>query len=577
MNYDIRKMQNELDQTLHLLDRKALFSITEEEGRELARRGKALSDKLDTVEDSYVTVGLIGGTGVGKSTLMNALAGSEIASESHRRPHTDRVLIYRHRSAATDLPETGIPSMEITHRVDSIRSVVLCDLPDYDSLLGKHLEIVIGFLDRLDILVWVTSPEKYADAQFYEFLKRVPKAKENFYFVLNKTDLFFSGQDSHAGYENLERVMLSLDGHMRKSGIEAPVLYVLSAREARVPGADKPWNQFHAFRRQIFQQRDAKRVAFIKTANLDVEVRRFQGAFEKERKNLETFEHLIDRTIEEIQMEDIDGIQAGRQEPDSRFVKQLREDIIAGRTNPSALLGLGYGIALFFERHSRGSAGKGNPADTDVYDRLSHEMADSFLTKLTFVEERLIRRTLQQNLPAAFADKIKQVLGIEALAEGLKEDLTSALRYVVQNAAVKPFWGIKSYQILTYAIFVLFFFLALGDRAAWQNMLNAFSVFNTLQLVLSMVQNLFSPKGLAALGSFSILYVLAALYFYRRYRTRLQRDAKKLIVSLTRTLAQVRREKSDELLDELKRFKDDIHSLAMALQGSETIEAINTC
>jgi len=36
--------------------------------------------------------------------------------------------------------------------------------------------------------VWIISPEKYADERFYEFLKIVPKAKQNFYFVFNKNE-----------------------------------------------------------------------------------------------------------------------------------------------------------------------------------------------------------------------------------------------------------------------------------------------------------------------------------------------------------------------------------------------------
>jgi len=108
------------------------------------------------MKESYLTIGLLGGTGVGKSTVMNALAGSEIASASHRRPHTDRVLITARRGRPTipQLPGEEIPWTLIVHRSDAIRQVLLCDLPDFDSLLGQHRERVIQFLEHLDLLVW---------------------------------------------------------------------------------------------------------------------------------------------------------------------------------------------------------------------------------------------------------------------------------------------------------------------------------------------------------------------------------------------------------------------------------------
>ncbi|OPX41116.1 MAG: hypothetical protein B1H13_03780 [Desulfobacteraceae bacterium 4484_190.3] len=60
-------------------------------------------------------MGLLGGTGVGKSSLMNALAGSEIAATSHRRQHTDSVLIYRYVKTPfpSDLSVTSVPGKNI--------------------------------------------------------------------------------------------------------------------------------------------------------------------------------------------------------------------------------------------------------------------------------------------------------------------------------------------------------------------------------------------------------------------------------------------------------------------------------
>jgi len=71
--------------------------------------------------------------------------GAEIAfPTSHRRPHTDRVLVYTHEEtvafglrppAYEDLPWTLV-----NHRSEAIRHVLLCDLPGFDSLMGDTVK-----------------------------------------------------------------------------------------------------------------------------------------------------------------------------------------------------------------------------------------------------------------------------------------------------------------------------------------------------------------------------------------------------------------------------------------------------
>ena len=63
------------------------------------------------------------------------------------------------------------------NEAEAVRHLLLCDLPDFDSLLTGHREQVVQFLEHLDILVWTTTPEKYADERFYAFLREVPKAR----------------------------------------------------------------------------------------------------------------------------------------------------------------------------------------------------------------------------------------------------------------------------------------------------------------------------------------------------------------------------------------------------------------
>ncbi len=213
-----QELQNDLRRFQTLLHQGDFLSLSGEEKERLLGESFNLLRKFDALAESSLVVGLVGGTGVGKSSLMNALACAPIAATSHRRPHTDQALIYHH--AATPLPDSitssPYPHREISHQAETVRHILLCDLPDFDSLLTGHREQVIQFLEHLDILVWVATPEKYADERFYAFLRQVPKARRNYYFVLNKVDLFFRNGEPGTGHSQLDTVMARFSRHSER-------------------------------------------------------------------------------------------------------------------------------------------------------------------------------------------------------------------------------------------------------------------------------------------------------------------------------------------------------------------------
>ena len=116
---------------------------------------------------------LVGGTGVGKSSLLNALAGSSVSDASARRPTTAHPLAWVPRSSRPDLGGLlgwlGIPDDEVRdHEEDALGNVAILDLPDLDSVEVEHRERVEAILPRVDAVVWVTDPEKYHDAILHD-------------------------------------------------------------------------------------------------------------------------------------------------------------------------------------------------------------------------------------------------------------------------------------------------------------------------------------------------------------------------------------------------------------------------
>ena len=109
--------------------------------------------------DDAILIGLVGGTGVGKSTFINALAGEEVSRSGDRRPTTDRVVVYRHvdTELPDDVPTSDFSQPLVLHNNDELVKVVLFDFPDFDSAERKHTHILQKYLEYLDVLLIVVD------------------------------------------------------------------------------------------------------------------------------------------------------------------------------------------------------------------------------------------------------------------------------------------------------------------------------------------------------------------------------------------------------------------------------------
>ena len=170
----------------------------------------------DFPAETYV-LALVGGTGVGKSSLLNALAGSSVSDASARRPTTAEPLAWVPRESRADLAGLlawlGVPEHEVRdHRGDALGDVAILDLPDLDSIEQAHRERVEAVLPRVDSVVWVTDPEKYHDAILHDdFLATWLPRLDRQVVVLNKTDRL-SDPDADRIRADLERDMGRLAG-----------------------------------------------------------------------------------------------------------------------------------------------------------------------------------------------------------------------------------------------------------------------------------------------------------------------------------------------------------------------------
>ena len=128
----------------------ALFLPEQQRDDHLQKTRSLLEKAREPGEVLYV--GILGGTGVGKSTLIDALAREKISDASDKRPFTDRAVVYRHEDTPRGLEKVAhlIREQDAVHSSDTIRDLVLLDLPDFDSRDERNRATVMQILPLLD-------------------------------------------------------------------------------------------------------------------------------------------------------------------------------------------------------------------------------------------------------------------------------------------------------------------------------------------------------------------------------------------------------------------------------------------
>ena len=209
-----------LDELARILDRRAEL-LAKQDGQEGPRweRLRQLREHLHEYLlprirnlDAPLVAVILGSTGAGKSSLINALAGRRVSPSGVLRPTTRRPVALATVDDAQVLSNgdllpglTSRGELEIvTAAVGARPGVIIVDAPDVDSVEARNRGIAVELLDAADLCIVLTTAARYADHVPWQVLERARQRGLPMLALINRLP---GGDDSAEVVADYERML----------------------------------------------------------------------------------------------------------------------------------------------------------------------------------------------------------------------------------------------------------------------------------------------------------------------------------------------------------------------------------
>ena len=230
-----------------------------------ARKARSLVSKiLDRVHslrirlESPLVVATFGGTGTGKSTLVNALIGQEASESGRQRPTTTMPILLVHPDIETTALGLDLSQFHVK-KIDApmLRDLIIIDCPDPDTSeaaeSGSNLARLRSILPHCDVLLYVSTQQKYRSARIAEELS---DAASGCRLVFVQTH---AEQDSDVREDWRQSLAPEY---------QVPDMFFVDSRRAFAEQAQRPSGDFGRLLELLTNQLGASRRVAIRRANL---------------------------------------------------------------------------------------------------------------------------------------------------------------------------------------------------------------------------------------------------------------------------------------------------------------------
>jgi len=474
---------------------------------------------------SPIKIGLIGGTGVGKSTIINKLAEKKISADHNIRPYTNKIIVYQYKDFAPIFDKNDPLTIIHHHDRKEISHLILYDFPDYDSLIPDHRQMVQQYSKELDIIIWVTSPEKYADQSMLSIMPTLLQSSENYCFVLNKIDQLTIEETAQIiGHWNI------LLGQSKIS--DAPIFAISAIQSNEI--IDN--NDFQTLKKWIFKKRKEHEIIQIKQSNIDHQIRQ---------KTQQLRQQISDQKISDIQKK-IKKIHSEL----AVFEKNRKDDILELLTSDAHLSIHQYlsqqsrflwpvGLAFLFIRRLKQNSGQNRPQ------KLSPKIPEMFLKSIDRQVNLMCKHTPFQEDQISLSEIFDNFINHY-------QDAKQIVPYLGKISKTQSFFFLMRQWIAVF-VPIIFFFIYLGGGLPSDFLDNPVQITYGVMFLLNIINRFFHIDGLTAMFSLMIIETFICLHIAGTWYNRMSYQTNHLYSNLSN---QVSNQLSGSLLNALKPLED---------------------
>jgi hypothetical protein len=193
--------------------------------------------------------------------------------------------------------------------------------------------------------------------------------------------------------------------------------------------------------------------------------------------------------------------------------------------------------------------------------------AQVFQRRIEHLANTIMSGLMRKGANPAMTEQIDQRVNPEGHMTRLDEKIEREVAGRFASARRGSHLMFRTGQYLVYLFLLATLMFALAGKESWQDLYANRSLPSLLNFTFTAFYTLFSPAGLAALGSYALINLFAGFWFYRRYRVLMERKTNETINSFVKSVGDLWQEVADHIASALEEYDRSLGVTARSLRG----------